>query len=117
VCLLRIAFQLTTLGRRLVMTSQSKYEGEFVDGRYEGHGVYSKGDGMKFEGQFKGGKIDGQGKVTFPDGTSGRPRQEGTFFERKLVTGGKQQATVRQAQDAQSSAQAKAKQAEDLKEK
>ena len=49
---------------------------------------------MKYEGEFKNGKVDGNGKITFADGSSGRPRQEGTFQDRKLVTGGKQQ-TVR----------------------
>ena len=38
--------------------------------------------------------------MTFPDGSSGRPRQEGTFADRKLTTGGKQASAVKQAQDA-----------------
>ena len=60
-------------------------------------------------------QANGAGKVTFPDGSQGRPRQEGTFQDRKLVTGGKQQAAVRQAQDAQQMAQQKASEAAALK--
>lgn len=77
--------------------------------------MFSKADGMKYEGQFTQGKVEGQGKITFADGTSGRPRQEGTFQDKTLVTGGKAASAVRQAQDAQSTAQSKAKAAEDLK--
>ncbi len=95
---------------------QSKFEGQFADGKYEGHGVFTKSDGMKYEGQFRDGKVEGQGKVTFPDGSNGKPRQEGTFGDRKLVMGGKQAAAVKQAADAQASAQSKAKAAMDLKE-
>lgn len=35
---------------------------------------------MKYEGEFKGGKVEGSGKITFADGSSGRPRQEGGYL-------------------------------------
>jgi hypothetical protein len=60
--------------------------------------------------------VEGQGKITFADGSNGKPRQEGTFGERKLVTGGKQAAAAKQAADAQANAQHKAKEAASLKE-
>ncbi|EGD75828.1 MORN repeat-containing protein 4 [Salpingoeca rosetta] len=99
----------------LTFADGSKYEGQFSDGKYHGYGVFSGKDGMKYEGEFNDGKANGAGKVTFPDGSPGRPRQEGTFQDRKLVTGGKQAAAVRQAQDAQQMAQQKASEAAALK--
>ena len=72
---------------------QSKYEGEFAQGKFNGFGVFSRADGMKFEGEFRDGKarsrasiphiitphrqVEGGGKVTFPDGTDGTPHHEG----------------------------------------
>lgn len=99
----------------LAFSDGSKYEGQFSDGKYSGYGVFTAKDGMKYEGEFSDGKANGSGKVTFPDGSQGRPRQEGTFQDRKLAVGGKQQAAVRQAQDAQQMAQSKAKEADSLK--
>eukprot|EP00056_Hartaetosiga_gracilis_P010194 m.149142 g.149142 ORF g.149142 m.149142 type:complete len:153 (+) comp13270_c2_seq8:236-694(+) len=93
----------------------SMYEGEFVDGKYNGHGVFTGKDKMKYEGEFQDGKVSGGGKVTFADGSPGRPRQEGTFQDRKLLTCGKQGAAVRQAQEAQQNAQKVAKDAAALK--
>lgn len=31
----------------------SRYEGEFMQGWFHGHGVFSTIDGMKFEGEFR----------------------------------------------------------------
>ena len=52
------------------MKDGTKYEGDFVDGNFEGHGVltYAKKQGS-FEGEFKGGKKHGHGKLTKPDGS------------------------------------------------
>ena len=99
----------------LEFQDRSKYEGSFANGHYEGFGIFTKGDGMKYEGEFREGKVSGAGKVTFPDGTSGRPRQEGTFQDRKLVTGGKQASAVKQAQDAAAEARNQANAADALK--
>jgi len=40
-----------------------KYEGEFVNGRFDGFGVFTRSDGMKYEGQFKDGNITGLGQI------------------------------------------------------
>lgn len=42
-----------------------RYEGEFMQGWFHGHGVFWRSDGMKFEGEFRGGRIWGYGLVTF----------------------------------------------------
>jgi len=39
-----------------------RYEGEFVQGKFQGSGVFCRFDGMKFEGEFKSGCIDGYGE-------------------------------------------------------
>lgn len=40
-----------------------RYEGDFVQGKFQGVGVFSRFDGMKFEGEFKGGRVEGYGNV------------------------------------------------------
>lgn len=40
----------------------SRYEGEFMQGWFHGHGVFWRSDGMKYEGEFRGGRIWGLGK-------------------------------------------------------
>lgn len=49
----------------LFVTKQNRYEGEFMQGWFHGHGVFWRSDGMKFEGEFRGGRIWGYGLVTF----------------------------------------------------
>eukprot|EP00041_Stephanoeca_diplocostata_P005560 m.63967 g.63967 ORF g.63967 m.63967 type:complete len:155 (+) comp15866_c0_seq2:127-591(+) len=99
----------------LTFSDGSSYSGEFSDGKYEGFGTFTGKDKMRYEGEFKGGKVEGSGKITFADGSSGRPRQEGTFGDRQLKTGGKQQTAINQAKEAKSTADEKAKKARDLK--
>ncbi|EDQ88971.1 uncharacterized protein MONBRDRAFT_32553 [Monosiga brevicollis MX1] len=99
----------------LTLNDGSKYAGQFSDGKYNGSGVFTKSDGMKYEGQFSDGKVLGGGRVTFPDGSHGRPRQEGSFQDRKLVSGGKQAGAISQAEDAARTAQQKASEAESQK--
>lgn len=43
----------------------SRYEGEFAQGKFQGVGVFSRFDGMKFEGEFKNGRVEGHGIVFF----------------------------------------------------
>ena len=43
------------------------YEGEFVDGYFQGTGTYTSKDGWTYEGQFVKGQADGQGKLTTQD--------------------------------------------------
>ena len=64
---------------------------------------------MKFEGEFRDGKCQGLGLLTFPDGTSGRPRQEGEWDGTRLVRRAKADEAVRKAQDAAVQARAAAK--------
>ncbi|KFP39511.1 MORN repeat-containing protein 4, partial [Chlamydotis macqueenii] len=37
------------------------YEGEFVQGKFNGVGVFTRCDNMTFEGEFKGGRVYGFG--------------------------------------------------------
>ena len=39
-----------------------RYEGDFIQGKFQGAGVFSRFDGMKFEGEFKSGCVQGYGK-------------------------------------------------------
>ena len=59
-----------------------EYRGHFVDGVFDGHGVWTKANGDKYEGHWKKGVMCGQGVFTFADGTV----QEGTF-EQDLLQG------------------------------
>lgn len=43
-----------------------RYEGEFVQGKFQGVGVFTRFDGMRFEGEFKSGCVDGYGKTSSP---------------------------------------------------
>lgn len=43
----------------------SRYEGEFMQGWFHGHGVFWRADGMKFEGEFRGGRVWGLGKNNY----------------------------------------------------
>lgn len=46
----------------LIKVIISRYEGEFMQGWFHGHGVFWRADGMKFEGEFRGGRVWGLGK-------------------------------------------------------
>lgn len=45
-----------------VLSSIRRYEGEFVRGKFQGAGVFTRFDGMRFEGEFRGGCVDGHGE-------------------------------------------------------
>lgn len=45
----------------LLLSSHNRYEGEFMQGWFHGHGVFWRSDGMKFEGEFRGGRVWGLG--------------------------------------------------------
>jgi hypothetical protein len=51
----------------LSLKNGDKYDGEFVDGLYDGYGKYFWSDGRWYEGLWKQGKID-KGTIFFPDG-------------------------------------------------
>lgn len=40
-----------------------RYEGEFVQGKFQGVGVFTRFDGMRFEGEFKSGCVNGHGEM------------------------------------------------------
>lgn len=44
-----------------IFCSDFRYEGEFMQGWFHGHGVFWRADGMKFEGEFRGGRVWGLG--------------------------------------------------------
>lgn len=109
-----------------------RYEGEFLNGQFQGTGVFSRYDGMKFEGEFKDGRVEGYGEsptpparvsfsclpsfdrglplfvlpglLTFPDGSHGVPRNEGLFQNHKLQKREKCPAVVQRAQASASTA-------------
>ena len=63
-----------------------KYEGEYKDGKPNGHGTLTYSYGLKYVGQVKDGKEDGAGTLTFSDGREyvgqfkcGKPNGQGTF--------------------------------------
>lgn len=70
----------------------SYYEGDFVDGLFEGYGVYYFKDSDKtYNGTFREGKIEGEGEMKWADGREyygqfrdGKEDGEGTF---KYATG------------------------------
>ncbi|CAL1602390.1 unnamed protein product [Knipowitschia caucasica] len=79
--------------------SRGRYEGEFVQGKFQGGGVFTRFDGMKFEGEFKGGSVEGYGALTFPDGGAGGVH-EGLFESGQLVRREGCPAVVQRAQAA-----------------
>ncbi|KAG7235973.1 hypothetical protein INR49_001691 [Caranx melampygus] len=92
-----------------VLLSVEQYEGEFVQGKFQGAGVFTRFDGMRFEGEFKGGCVDGYGVLTFVDGGGGGGgggSHEGLFETNQLMRRENSQAAVQRAQAAASKARA-----------
>ena len=44
------------------MEGTDKYEGEFKNGQWHGHGTHITYNGLKYEGEYKNGMLNGQGK-------------------------------------------------------
>jgi len=65
----------------LFLWDQSKYVGEFKDDQKEGKGTLIKQDGSTYVGEFKNDRINGQGTYTSPDGK----KSSGLFQNGKLV--------------------------------
>ncbi|XP_031667530.1 MORN repeat-containing protein 4 [Oncorhynchus kisutch] len=104
----------------LVFPDGSRYEGDFIQGKFQGAGVFSRFDGMKFEGEFKSGCVQGYGMLTFADGGPergggggggrgggrGGTSHEGLFERGQLVGREGCQGTVQRAQGAAAKARA-----------
>ncbi|XP_038163933.1 MORN repeat-containing protein 4-like isoform X2 [Cyprinodon tularosa] len=85
---------------------ERRYEGEFVQGKFQGAGVFTRFDGMKFEGEFKGGCVNGHGLLTFMDGGGGGGAHEGLFETNQLTRRGSSHGAVHRAQAASAKARA-----------
>jgi hypothetical protein len=69
----------------------SKYEGQFVNGKFEGQGIFHFANGDTYQGQFKENFPDGQGTRTYAANghqETGDWRQ-GEFFGSSLIESGK----------------------------
>lgn len=75
-----------------------RFEGEFMQGWFHGHGIFWRADGMRYQGEFRGGRIWGLGLITFNDHTHGFPRNEGFFQDCRLVRKKKCPEVVQRAQ-------------------
>lgn len=54
--------------RTLTGNGFGRYEGDWVDGRYNGYGVEAYRNGAQYKGQFKRGYREGYGVYSFPSG-------------------------------------------------
>jgi len=52
----------------LIWTDGERYEGEFVDGKRTGKGIYIASGGYRYEGYFVNGKRAGKGKLLTAEG-------------------------------------------------
>lgn len=53
---------------RLELRSGEVFEGRFVDGLLDGHGVHVGSDGSRYEGEFRNGVAAGTGRLALPTG-------------------------------------------------
>jgi hypothetical protein len=60
-----------------------RYEGEFVNGRPEGRGIYTYANRDRYEGEFRNGLPNGQGTFIFSDDA----RVQGTFEDGNITSG------------------------------
>ncbi|KAL3799600.1 hypothetical protein ACHAWO_008916 [Cyclotella atomus] len=99
--------QLDSSGKRtskgtMAYDGGAKFEGEFVNDKYEGYGTYTWSDGDSYEGEWKNGERNGKGIFRSGDGTveysmydNGNPQGEGIAWAPdrksawKLVNGDK----------------------------
>lgn len=52
---------------KLTYPNGDVYEGNFVNGVFNGHGTFKSGMGWSYTGEFKKGQADGQGKLIAKD--------------------------------------------------
>ena len=61
---------------------QEKYDGEWVDGKMQGRGIYLYSDGSIYDGLWVTGKMQGKGIFTYPNGN----RYDGEFFVSSFIS-------------------------------
>jgi hypothetical protein len=54
---------------------EEKYDGEWIEGKMHGRGVYHYSDGTIYDGAWLDGKMHGKGSFLYPNGN----RYEGEF--------------------------------------
>lgn len=59
-----------------------KYEGEWIDGKMHGRGIYYYADGTIYDGTWSEGKMHGKGIFIYPNGN----KYDGEFFVRIHLT-------------------------------
>lgn len=57
-----------------------RYEGEWVEGKMQGKGVYYYSDGSVYDGMWVAGKMQGKGSFIYPNGN----KYDGDFFVSSL---------------------------------
>ncbi len=55
-------------GKLYYKNKDIQYEGDFVNNKFDGNGIFFYEHGEYYVGQFKNGKIDGEGKIYYPNG-------------------------------------------------
>lgn len=55
---------------------EEKYEGEWVDGKMHGRGIYYYSDGTVYDGTWAEGKMHGKGVFVYPNGN----KYDGEFY-------------------------------------
>ena len=73
-------------GKKMNRQGIIKYEGEFVDDKYEGKGTYYMETGEYYEGEFKNGTMNGEGKQFYRNNDV---KYEGHFIDGKFEGIGK----------------------------
>ena len=46
------------------MSSGGNYSGDFKNGQFDGHGIFTWTDGQTYDGEFQNGKKSGKGVMT-----------------------------------------------------
>ena len=67
-------------GKLYFKDNNLKFEGDFVDDKFEGHGKLIYDNGVYYVGEFKDNKKNGKGKIFNPDNTI---KFEGVFINDK----------------------------------
>jgi hypothetical protein len=68
-------------GKAKYVAEYGTYNGDFVNGKAEGHGKFEFSNGESYEGAYKNNLADGKGVYTYPDGR----KLEGVFCNDKFI--------------------------------